>query len=103
MTLGGGGCGDGLNLGDVEGRMYTEGWRKSETNGTGVNNSLDHKGSNETGGAPFRGRSTRRSAVSLEERSLGRATKCAALEDHGEDGGVALGRGQTGDEVQGDV
>ena len=29
--------GDGLDLGDVEGRMYTEGGGKSETNGTGVN------------------------------------------------------------------
>ena len=42
--------GDGLNVGDMECRVYTEGWRKLETNGTGVNNSLDLKGSNEMGG-----------------------------------------------------
>ena len=42
--------GDRLDLGDVEVRMYTERWGKSETNGTGVNNSLDLKGADETGG-----------------------------------------------------
>ena len=59
MTLGGGGLrnggrqragGDGLDLGDVEGRMHPEGWRKSESHGTGVNDSLYLKRANETGG-----------------------------------------------------
>ena len=40
----------GLDLGDVDSRKYTEGWGKSEKNGTGVNNSLDLKGADETGG-----------------------------------------------------
>ena len=35
--------GNGLDLGDVESQMYTEGWGKSETNGTGVDNSLNLK------------------------------------------------------------
>ena len=57
MTLGGGGGGtggrqrageDGLDLGDVEGRMHTEGWGKSH--GTGVNGSLNLEWTNETGG-----------------------------------------------------
>ena len=42
--------GDGLDLGHMEGGMYTEGWGKPETNGTGVDDSLDLKRSNEPGG-----------------------------------------------------
>ena len=41
---------DGLHLGDVEGWMHTEGWRKSESHGTGVNDSLNLEWTNETGG-----------------------------------------------------
>ena len=32
---------NGLDLGDVEGWMHTEGWGESEANGTGVHDSLN--------------------------------------------------------------
>jgi hypothetical protein len=67
--------GDRLELGDMEGRMDTERWRESETNGTGVDDRLHFERADEPGrdlrGDPLQGKILRPKPHRLSGSVLG--------------------------------